>query len=122
MLEIIGRIGIFLFSLYVPFRIDTLTLANVGISCYFLHNFLNAMSASNFSNFVFFYSKSLTTLIKSCSCFFLICLKIFFRAYNFMIKNITRSLIIFKKPRKIQTISSITIYSSTCSSGHHQSV
>ena len=122
MLEIIGRIGIFLFSLYVPFRIDTLTLVNVGISCYFLHNFLNAMSASNFSNFVFFCSKSLTTLIKSCSCFFLICLKIFFRAYNFMIKNITRSLIIFKEPRKIQTISSITIYSSTRSSGHHQSV
>ena len=74
----ITKRAIFLFSLYVPFRIDTLTLANVGISYSFLHNFINAMSASNFSNFVFFCSKSLTTLIKSCPCFFLICLKIFF--------------------------------------------
>ena len=92
---------IFLFSLYVPFRIDTLTLANVGIIYSFLHNLINAMSAFNFSNFVFFCSKSLTTLIKSSQCFFSICSKIFFRAYNFIIKSITRSLILFKKPRKM---------------------
>ena len=93
--------AIFLFSLYVPFRIDTLTLANIEISCSFLHNFTYTRSASNFSNFVFFCSKSLTTLIKSCPCFFLICLKIYVRAYNFIIKSITRRLIIFKKPRKM---------------------
>ena len=93
----ITKRAIFLFNLYVPFRIDTLTLANVGISCSFLHNFINTMSASNFSNFVFFCSKSLTTLIKSCPCFFLI----FFRAYKFIIKSITRNLIIFKKARKM---------------------
>ena len=91
----------FLFSLYVPFCIDTLTLANVGIICSFLHNFINAMSGTNFSNLVFFCSISLTTLIKSCPCFFLICLKILFRTCNFIVKIITRSLIIFKKPRKI---------------------
>ena len=34
--------------LYVSFRIDTLTLANVGISCSFLHNFINAKKANNF--------------------------------------------------------------------------
>ena len=42
------------FSLHMPFRVDTLTLANVAISCSFLHNFINAMSATNFSSFVFF--------------------------------------------------------------------
>ena len=73
----ITKRAIFLFSLYVPFCRETLTLANVGISCSFLHNFINAMSATNFSNFVFFCSKSLTASIKSCPCFFLICLKIF---------------------------------------------
>ena len=94
--------AIFLFSLYVPFRIDTLTLANVGISCsFFLHNFINIMSATNFSNLVFFCSKSLTTLIKSCPCFFLICFEILFQAYNLIIKSVTRSLIIFKKLRKM---------------------
>ena len=67
----INKRAIFLFS----FRIDTLTLACVGISFSFLHNFINAMSSTNFSNFVFFCSKSLTTLIKSCPCFFLIGLK-----------------------------------------------
>ena len=91
----------FLFRLYVSFLMDTLTLANVGLSCSFLHNFINAMSATKFSNFVFFCSKYLTTLIKSCPCFFLICLKILFWAYNFIIKSITRSLIVFKKPRKV---------------------
>ena len=91
---------IFLFSLYVPFRIDTMTLANVGTSCSFLHNFINTMSATSFSNF-FFYSKSPTTLIRSWPCFFLVCLKILFWVYNFIIKSITRSLIIFKKPRKM---------------------
>ena len=97
----ITKRAIFLFSLYVSFRIDTLTLANIIISCSFLHSFINAMSSTNFLNFVFFCSKSLTTLIKSCPCFFLICLKILFWAYNFIIKSITRSLIIFKKPRKM---------------------
>ena len=91
----------FLFSLHVPFHIDTWTLVNLGKSCSFLHNFINVMSANNFSNLVFFCSKSLTTLIKSCPCFFLICLKILFREYNFIIKSITRSLIIFKKQRKM---------------------
>ena len=43
-------------------------------------------------------------------------MKILFRAYNFIIKSITRSLIIFKKQ-----ISLITIDSSARSSGHHQS-
>ena len=90
-----------LFSLYVPFCIDTLTLTNVEIICSFLHNFINAMWATNFSNLVFFCSISLTTLIKSCPCFFLICLKILFRTCNVIVKIITRSLIIFKKPRKI---------------------
>ena len=97
----ITKRAIFLFSFYVPFRIDTLTLANVGISCSFLHNFINAMSVFNFSNFVFFCSKSLATLTISCPCFFLLCLKILFRTYNFTIKSINRNLIIFKKPRKI---------------------
>ena len=85
----ITKRAIFLFSLYVSFCIDTLTLANVGISCSFLHNFVNAISATDFSNFFFFCLKSLTTLIKSCPCF-LICLKILFRAYNFIIKSIAR--------------------------------
>ena len=97
----ITKRAIFLFSLYVLFHIDTLTLANVGISCSFLHNFINAMSATNFSNFVSFCSKSLITLIKSCPCFFVICLKILFRAHNFIMKSITRSLIIFKKRKKM---------------------
>ena len=35
-------------------------------------------------------------------------------------KSATRSLIIFKKPRKMTNDSSITIYSSTRSSGHHE--
>ena len=34
--------------LYVSFRIDTSTLANVGISCSFLHNFIKAKKANNF--------------------------------------------------------------------------
>ena len=59
------------------------------------------MSGTNFSNFAFFCLKSLTTLIKSCPCFFLICLKILFWPYNFIMKSITRSLIISKKPRKM---------------------
>ena len=46
----ITKQAIFLFSLYAPLRIDTLTLANVGITCSFLHNFTKAMSATNFSN------------------------------------------------------------------------
>ena len=33
----ITKRAIFFFSLYVPFRIDILPLANVGISCCFLH-------------------------------------------------------------------------------------
>ena len=41
---------------------------------------------------------------------------------NVMIRSITKSLIIFKKPRKMTMISSITIYSSARSDGHHQSV
>ena len=91
---------ILLLSLYVPFRIDTLTLENVGISCSFFHNFINSMSATNFSSFVFFCSKSLAALIKSCPCFFLIYLKILFQAYKSLRKSIS-SLIIFKKLRKI---------------------
>ena len=59
------------------------------------------MSATSFSNFVFFCSKSLRTLTKSCPGLYLICLKILLRAYNFIIKSITASLIIFKKPRKM---------------------
>ena len=49
-------------------------------------------------------------------------LKILFRAYNFIIKSITRSLIILRNRERWQTISSITIYSFTRFSGHHQSV
>ena len=37
-----------------------------------------------------------------------LCLKILFRAYNFTIKTITKSLIIFKKPRRWLMISLIT--------------
>ena len=59
------------------------------------------MSASNFSNFVFFYSRYLTTSTKSCPCLFLICLNILFQAFNFLTKSITRSLITLKKPRKM---------------------
>ena len=68
---------------------------------FFLHNFINIMSATNFSNLVFFCSKFLTTLIKSCPCFFLICFEILFQAYNLIIKSATRSLIIFQKLRKM---------------------
>ena len=96
----IPKRAVFLFSLYVSFRIDTLTLVNVRISCFF-NSFINPMSASNFSNFVFFYSRYITTSTKSCPCLFLICLKILFRAFNFITKSITRSLIILKKPRKM---------------------
>ena len=90
----ITKRAIFLFSLYVPFRLDTLTLANVGISWGFLHNVINAMSATNFSNFVFFCLKSLTTLIKSCPCFFLMYLKILFRAFTLHICNLATFTII----------------------------
>ena len=49
--------------------------------------------------------------------------KILFRAYNFIVKSITRSLIIFKKLRKMTNdFFNNYIYSSTPSSGHHQSV
>ena len=60
--------GVLLFSLYVPFGIDTMTLTNVEISCPFLHNFVKAMSWSNFSSFAFFCSKSKTTSIKRGPC------------------------------------------------------
>ena len=118
----ITKRAIFLFNLYVPFRVDTLTLPSVGIIRSFLHNFINAMSASNFSNFVFFCSKSLTTLIKSCPYFFLICLKILFRAHNFIIKGITRRLIILKKPRKMTNYFFNNYIFVHTFSGSHQSV
>ena len=38
----------FLFSLYAPFRIDTLTLANIGITCSFLHNFYKSDVGNQF--------------------------------------------------------------------------
>ena len=41
--------------------------------------------------------------------------------WHFTIKSITGSLIILRNRERWQTISSITIYSSTRSSGHHQS-
>ena len=85
----ITELVVFLFRLHVSFFVNTLTLANVEISFSFLHNFIKAMSSNNFSSFVF------QTWIKSCPCFLLICLKILFQAYNFIIKGITRSLIIF---------------------------
>ena len=47
----ITKRAIFLFSLYVPFCRETLTLANVGISCSFLHNFINACRQPMFQIF-----------------------------------------------------------------------
>ena len=47
--------------------------------------------------------------------------KILFRAENFIIRNITGSLIILRNRERWLMISLITIYSSARSSGHHQS-
>ena len=47
---------------------------------------------------------------------------ILFRAYDFTIKSITRSLIILRNRERWLMIYSITIYSSARSSEHHQSV
>ena len=49
----ITKRAIFLFSLYLSCHRDTLTVGNGGISCSFFHDFINAMSVSNFLNFVF---------------------------------------------------------------------
>ena len=52
----------------------------------------------------------------------LLFLKILFRAYNFIIKSITRSLIIFKKPRKMTNDFFNHYIFVRTSSGHYQSI
>ena len=84
---------IFLFSLYVPFHIDTLTLANVGICCRNVGN-----QFFKFCFLVFEISKNFNQIKPM---FFLNLFGNIISDINFIIKSITRNLIIFKKPRKM---------------------
>ena len=89
------------FNLKLAFLFDNRTLANVGNKCSCLHDFINAISSEVFSNFLLRFLNDLTISDISFPCFFLMCLKMSLRDYNFTANNINQKASIIKQTSKM---------------------